>query len=113
MKEQELLKMMASVLDTNVEESVYLNDNGTEFKVDLKVQDGVLDLHVEKKKDEFKEWVKTLDDELFQDALERTVAAFNVDTISEIKDQKELEEVFKNMVSKIATEKIEQLKSYV
>lgn len=113
MNEQELFKALTSVLDSNMEESICLNDNGTEYKVDLTVKDNVLDLHIEKVKDEFESWVKTLDDELFQTALERTVDSFDVKSISEIEDKEELKEVFKNMVSKIATEKIEQLKQYV
>lgn len=113
MNEQELFKALTSVLNSDIEESVYLNDNGTEYKVDLKVKDNVLDLHIEKTEDEFESWVKTLDDELFQDALERTVDSFDVKSISEIEDKEELKEVFKNMVSKIATERIEQLKQYV
>ena len=99
MNEQELFKALTSVLNSNMEESVYLNDNGTEYKVDLTVKDNVLDLHIE--------------EELFQTALERTVDSFDVKSISEIEDKEELKEVFKNMVSKIATEKIEQLKQYV
>lgn len=114
MEEKELLKLLFSVLENNVNEHITLNDNGTEYSVDLTVKDGVLDLHMEKKEDkEFEKWVKTLDDEIFQDALDRTIASFEVDSLSEIKDKEELKQVFKSMVSKIATEKMEYFKTLI
>jgi len=113
MNEKELIKAVIALLKLNLEEHTSVNDNGTEYSVDLIVKDNKLDLHIEKREDEFENWVKTLDDELFQNALEKTVEAFDVDTVSEIEDKEELKNVFKNMVSKIATERIEQLKQYV
>jgi len=100
------------------------NEPGVAYEVDLKKDGDVLKIVIEKKnlvnkeKQEFEEWLDSIDDDMFQEALERVheltgIDAKQLDEDYNSKEFKGIIKLFKDIVPAIAKEKIDNLTKYL
>lgn len=100
------------------------NEPGVAYEVDLKKDGDVLKIVIEKKnlvnkeKQEFEEWLDSIDDDMFQEALERVheitgIDAKQLDEDYNSKEFKGIIKLFKDIVPVIAKEKINNLTKYL
>ena len=100
------------------------NEPGVAYEVDLKKDGDVLTIVIEKKnlvnkeKQEFEKWLDSIDDDMFQEALERVHEITGIDAkqLNEDYDSEEFKgiiKLFKDIVPVIAKEKIDNLAKYL
>ena len=100
------------------------NNPEVAYEVDLKKDGDVLKIVIErkqlenKKKKEFESWLDSIDDDLFQEALERVkkITGLDANQLNEKYDSDEFINVidcFKKIIPAIAKEKIDNLSKYL
>lgn len=120
----EILNALIKAFDYNVcqEATTIQNEPGVAYEVDLKKDGDTLTIVIEKKeledKKEFEAWLDTIDDNMFQEALERVQKITGIDGKQLDKDYnsndyKGIINLFKKIVPQIAQEKINNLQRYL
>lgn len=120
----EILNALIKAFDYNVcqEATTIQNEPGVAYEVDLKKDGDTLTIVIEKKeledKKEFEAWLDTVDDNMFQEALERVqkitgIDAKQLDKDYNSNDYKGIINLFKKIVPQIAQEKINNLQRYL
>lgn len=120
----EILNALIKAFDYDVcqEATTIQNEPGVAYEVDLKKDGDTLTIVIEKKeledKKEFEAWLDTVDDNMFQEALERVQKITGIDGKQLDKDYnsndyKGIINLFKKIVPQIAQEKINNLQRYL
>ncbi len=122
----EILNALIKAFDYNVcqEATTIQNEPGVAYEVDLKKDGDTLTIVIEKKelenkdKKEFEAWLDTVDDNMFQEALEKVqkitgIDAKQLDKDYNSDDYKGIINLFKKIISQIAQEKINNLQRYL
>ena len=117
MKQEELLKLLIKELfamDTLHQE---YQDNDTHFVVDSKKEGNTLTIKVQllenEDKKEFENWLKQVDDDLFQEVLEELSEKEGINDIQALYNSKDYKKVIDKVKAKtreIATRKVKALK---
>ena len=114
----EILNALIKAFDYNVcqEATTIQNEPGVAYEVDLKKDGDTLTIVIEKK--EFEAWLDTVDDNMFQEALEKVqkitgIDAKQLDEDYNSNDYKGIINLFKKIIPQIAQEKINNLQRYL
>ena len=120
MKQEELFKALIKELfglDTTHQE---YQDNDTHFVVDSQKEGNTLTIKVQlienKDKEEFENWLQTIDDDLFGevlDELREKEGLFNLDKLYESKDYKKVIDKVKSKTKEVASRKIKELQKLI
>lgn len=122
----EILNALIKAFDYNVcqEATTIQNEPGVAYEVDLKKDGDTLTIVIEKKelenkdKKEFEAWLDTVDDNMFQEALEKVQRITGIDAKQLDEDYnsdnyKGIINLFKKIIPQIAQEKINNLQRYL
>ena len=121
---KEILNALIKAFDYNVcqEATTIQNEPGVAYEVDLKKDGDTLTIVIEKKeledKKEFEAWLDTVDDNMFQEALEKVqkitgIDAKQLDADYNSDNYKGIINLFKKVIPQIAQEKINNLQKYL
>ena len=117
MKQEELLKALIKELFGLNELHQEYQDNDTHFVIDSQKEGNTLTIKVElledTDKEEFEEWLKTIDDNLFTEILEGLASEglTDLDSIYNSKDYKKVIDKVKAKATEITTNKIKELQN--
>ena len=122
----EILNALIKAFDYNVcqEATTIQNEPGVAYEVDLKKDGDTLTIVVEKKvlenqeKKEFEQWLDSLEDDMYQEALERVqkltgISTKQLDEDYNSEDFRRIINLFKKVVSNIASDRITALQKLI